>query len=136
MLNTNFVGYFLAMHPNVKARVIAEPINALCISAITEGELLFCLAKRPRAEKLHMIVQGFLQQIDVLPWDCKAAKHYGILRSLITRKRESSAPPFDLLIAAHAMSVGAVFVTQNEIFTEISDLQTQDWTVPERSYFN
>jgi tRNA(fMet)-specific endonuclease VapC len=109
LLDTSIVSYFLAMHPSVKAKVIADPVNALCTSVMTEGELRFSLAKRPQTEKLHLIVQSFLRQIDVLSWDCKAPKHYGILRILITRKGATSAPPFGLLIAAHALSVGTVF---------------------------
>ena len=42
MLDTNIVG-----------RVVAMPMAALCVSVITEGALLFALAKRPEATRLH-----------------------------------------------------------------------------------
>jgi len=35
-------------------RLVDVPMDALCISAITEGELLFGLAKRPGAKQLHL----------------------------------------------------------------------------------
>ncbi len=34
----------------------------------------------------------------------------------------------DLLIAAHALSVGAVLVTNVRAFEQITDLQREDWT--------
>ncbi len=35
---------------------------------------------------------------------------------------------FDLVIAAHALSVGAVLVTNVRAFEQITDLQREDWT--------
>ena len=50
MLDTNTVSHLLRAHPSVARRVVAVPMASLCISAITEGELLFGLAKRPSAK--------------------------------------------------------------------------------------
>lgn len=51
MLDTNSVSHLLRAHPAMVRRVTAVPMAALCISAITEGELRYGLAKRPDAKR-------------------------------------------------------------------------------------
>lgn len=53
MLDTNTVSHLIKEHPAVVRHVVAVPMASLCVSAITEGELLFGLAKRPNAKRLH-----------------------------------------------------------------------------------
>ena len=81
MLDTNTVSHLIKAHPAVVQRVIAVPMAALCISAITEGELLFGLAKRPEAERLHLAVRQLLRRVDVLPWGGPIAQRYGRVRA-------------------------------------------------------
>jgi tRNA(fMet)-specific endonuclease VapC len=57
MLDTNTVSHLLKRHPVVARRVQSTPITALCISAVTQGELLFGLARRPEAAALHAVAQ-------------------------------------------------------------------------------
>lgn len=45
MLDTNTDSYLIRQHPAVARRVVAAPMAALCVSAITPGELLFGLAR-------------------------------------------------------------------------------------------
>lgn len=77
MLDTNMVSHLIKGHPIVAQHVVAVPIGSICISAITQGELLFGLAKRPEAKKLHTAVQEFLRRVDVRSWESVTAKHYG-----------------------------------------------------------
>lgn len=67
MLDANTVSHLLEAHPAVTRRVVAAPMAALCVSAITEGELLYGLAKRPEAKRLHAAVRELLKRVDVLP---------------------------------------------------------------------
>ena len=128
MLDTNTVSHLLRGHALVAQRIVAVPITSLCISAITEGELLFGLAKRPSAERLHIAAGEFLRRADVLPWDSAVAKHYGIVRADLERDGKVLSP-LDLLIAAHALAVGAVLVTNDRAFGLVAKLALQDWTV-------
>ncbi len=128
MLDTNTVSHLIKLHPSVARQVVAVPIASLCISAITEGELLFGLAKRPDAKRLHLAVREFLLRVDVMPWDATVAEYYGIVRADLERKGKILAP-LDLLIAAHAMSIGAVLVTNDKAFCQVAELQVEDWTV-------
>lgn len=127
MLDTNTVSHLIKAHPAVGRRVVASPMASLCISAITEGELLFGLAKRPEAKRLHLAVREFLRRVDVLPWDGVVAEHYGAVRADLARQGKTLAP-LDLLIATHALSIDAVLVTNDQAFSQVADLHVEDWT--------
>lgn len=131
MLDTNTVSHLLRGHSAVAGRVVAVPMASLCISAITEGELLFGLAKRPTAKQIHLAVQEFLLRVDVLPWDSTAAKLYGTVRASMAGQGKVLAP-LDLLIATHALSVGAVLVTNDHAFSQMTNLDIEDWTASSR----
>lgn len=128
MLDTNTVSSLLKAHPAVAQRVTATPMACLCVSAITEGELLFGLAKRPDAKRLHRVVRELLRRVDVLPWNSAIAERYGTLRADLERHGKILAP-LDLLIAAHALGVGAVLVTTDRAFGQVAGLPVEDWTV-------
>jgi tRNA(fMet)-specific endonuclease VapC len=127
MLDTNTVSHLLKKHPAVARRVVAAPITALCISAITQGELLFGLAKRPGARALHDAVWEFLRRVDVLPWDATTAPVYGTVRAATQRKGRVLAP-MDLLIGAHALTIDAILVTNDRVFGQLPGLSIEDWT--------
>ena len=127
MLDTNTVSHLVKEHPSVARRVVATPITSLCISVITEGELLFGLAKRPDAKQLHIVVGELLRRLDVLPWDSAVAERYVTLRANMERQGKILSP-LDLLIATHALAVGAVLVTNDRAFDQVVGLSIENWT--------
>lgn len=131
MLDTNTVSHLLRKHPAVARRVVAVPITSLCISAITQGELLFGLAKRPDAAALHAAVREFLRRVDVLPWDANTSEVYGPARAATHREGRVLAP-IDLLIGLHALSINAVLVTNDHAFALLPGLFVEDWTEDSR----
>lgn len=128
MLDTNTVSHLVKRHPLVSRRVVEVPMASLCMSAITAGELWYGLAKRPDAVRLHAIVTELIRRIDVLPWDRSAAERYGMVRAAMERTGRTLGS-LDLLIAAHALDVGAVLVTNDRAFSQFADLQIENWTV-------
>ena len=126
LLDTNTISQLIRAHPAVSRRMTTSPMASLCISAITQGELLFGLAKRPDATRLHRAVRELLRRVDVLPWDSAAAERYGSIRAAMTRLGKVLAP-LDLLIAAHALSLGAVLVTNDGSFGMVETLSIEDW---------
>jgi tRNA(fMet)-specific endonuclease VapC len=128
MLDTNTVSHLLKAHAGVSRRVKAMPMAALCISAITEGEMLFGLAKRPQAKRLHSAVRELLRRLDVRPWDSAAAEYYGPVRADMDRRGKTLAP-LDLLIAAHALEAGAILVTNDRAFEHVDGLFIEDWAM-------
>ena len=131
MLDTNTVSHLLKKHATVSRRVVAVPITSLCISAITQGELLFGLARRPDATALHAAVREFLRRVDVLPWDAATSEVYGPARAAIQRQGRVLAP-MDLLIGSHALSIEAVLVTNDRVFGQLPGLSIEDWTEQSR----
>jgi tRNA(fMet)-specific endonuclease VapC len=128
MFDTNTVSHLLKKHPEVARRVVAVPMASLCLSVVTEGELLFGLARRPEARKLHLAVREFLQRIDVLSWDSAIAERYGTVRADMESQGRILAP-LDLLIATHALGVGAILVTNDGAFGQVANLSIEDWTI-------
>lgn len=126
MLDTNTASHLIKGHPGVSRRVVSVPMASLCVSSITAGELLFGLAKRPDAKQLHLAVKELLLRVDVLPWDSTVAACYGEVRADMQRQGKLLGP-LDLLIAAHALGVGAVLVTNDRAFCQVTDLHVEDW---------
>lgn len=127
MLDTNAVAHLLKRHAAVLQHVLAVPMASLCISAITEGELRFGLAKRPQATRLHQAVDEFLLRVDALSWDSAAADTYSTVRAALESRGRGLAP-LDVLIAAHALSTGCVLVTSDRAFAQVPGLALEDWT--------
>lgn len=127
MLDTNTVSHILKGNPQALKNLSRTPMANVCISVITEGELRFGIAKRPQATRLQQIVGEFLQRITVEPWESSTADTYGRLRASLEASGKVVGA-LDLLIAAHALDLNAVLVTNDAGFCKITHLKTEDWT--------
>jgi len=128
MLDTNTISQLIRAQPMVVGRVTATSMASLCMSAITQGELAFGLARRPEATRLHLAVRELLRRIDVMPWDSAVAECYGTVQAAMTQLGKVLAP-LDMLIAAHALSLGAVLVTGDRAFGMVNALAIEDWSM-------
>lgn len=126
MLDTNTVSHLLKGHPGVIKNLSAMPMTSVCISSITEAELLYGLAKRPSAQRLAGLVTAFLKTVDILPWGSQAAKAYGSSRA-VGERRGQCLGTLDGLIAAHSLSLGMTLVTSDKAFRLVEGLEVQDW---------
>ena len=127
MLDTNTVSHFLKQHPKVTKRITSIPMDSLCLSVVSEGELRYGLARKPQAKNLHKVVQEFLKRIDVLAWSSDVAQHYGNLRAEL-ESEGNKLGALDMQIAAHAFSIGATLVTNDQAFKKVKKLKVEDWT--------
>ena len=127
MLDTNMASYIVrGPSAALAARLVAVPMAQLCVSSVTQGELLFGVARKPGATSLQVAVREFLARVDVLDWDCAAATRYGALRAAL----ETNGTPLgnlDTLIAAHALATGAVLVTNDQAFAPVPGLVVENW---------
>jgi tRNA(fMet)-specific endonuclease VapC len=114
-------------HPKVTKRITSLPMDSLCLSVVSEGELRYGLARKPEAKNLHKVVQEFLKRIDVLAWSSDVAQHYGNLRAELEAKGNRLGA-LDMQIAAHAFSIGATLVTNDQAFKKVKKLKVEDWT--------
>jgi len=122
MLDTNTASYVIKGEPiSIREHLKKVPMASICISAVTEAELLLGVAKKPEAIHLPLIVKEFLSRVEILPWDSGAAKAYAELRSTCEGKGKSLGA-MDMLIAAHSISSRSVLVTSDTAFYQVSDL--------------
>ena len=128
MLDTNTVSSLIKENPIVSKRIASLPMDRLCLSVISEGELLYGLAKKPKAHHLHRVVRELFKRVDVLVWDSEVAAFYGSLRSELASSGNLLGP-LDMQIAAHAAQVGAVLVTNDKAFKRVHKLMVEDWTI-------
>jgi len=130
MLDTNIASYLIrGPNPALAARLRGIQMTQLCISSVTQGELLYGLARKPGATNLQIAVREFLARVEVLAWDSVAATRYGVLRAAL----EAGGTPLgnlDTLIAAHALATQAVLVSNDQAFRRVPTLTVENWTEP------
>ncbi|ABD08423.1 PilT protein-like [Rhodopseudomonas palustris HaA2] len=127
LLDTNILSDLIRNPQGAAARRIAKVGEAgVCTSIIVASELRYGCAKSGSA-KLSKAVGDLLGEIDVLPFEAPADAEYGAIRSAL----ESAGTPIgsnDLLIAAHAKSLGAIMVTANtQEFKRVRGLKVENW---------
>lgn len=128
MLDTDTSSYIIKSRPDaVRLRFNKLESSQLCISVITEAELRYGVKSAGGARNLRLYVEDFVRRLTVLPWSREAAEHYADIRVHL----ELAGTPIgnmDLLIAAHARSVGAILVTNNEKhFRRVGGLAVESW---------
>ncbi|MBI2920097.1 MAG: PIN domain-containing protein [Planctomycetes bacterium] len=126
MLDTDTVSFAMRGQGRVAARVLEHRPSQLCISAITLAELRFGAEKR-RSRKLHRLIDTFVEAVAALPLDQHAADRFGVVAASLARRGEPIGA-FDTLMAAHALSLGLVFVTNNvRHFARVAGRRTENW---------
>src|SRR5258706_8071363 len=111
MLDTDIVSYALDGVRKVAQEVSAYHPSEICISSITLAELQFGAARRG-APKLKAVIDVFAKTIVVAPFDKAAAERFAIVGTALYAKG-TPIGQFDTLIAAHALSLNLILVTNN-----------------------
>jgi tRNA(fMet)-specific endonuclease VapC len=131
LLDTNTLSY-IAKGRSPAARARLQSLGAgdvACISSITEAEVRYGLAKRPQAQALRAAIEGLLFKLQILPWGSKEAAAYGSLRARL-KASGSVLSELDLLIAAQAIALGVVLVTNDKALARIKELHgTVNWAI-------
>jgi len=132
MLDTNTASYVIKGHPpEVRQRLAALPMNGIVMSAVTQAELWYGLARKGYPAKIARVVRELALRMPALPWDSQAAQAYGDLRAVCT-ERGIALGALDMMIAAHAIAAKAVLVTHDKTFGHIPGgmLALEDWVAP------
>ena len=129
MLDTNMASYIIkGANETARKRLETVPMASVCISSVTQAELLRGVAKKPEAKQLPLIVNEFLLRVEILPWDSRAAEAWANLRTRF-EKEGKALGAMDMLIAAHAASSGSILVTNDKAFYNVkTHLVLEDWT--------
>ncbi|MCC6736903.1 MAG: PIN domain-containing protein [Bauldia sp.] len=105
--------------------VVAD--DAVATSVVAAAELRFGAARK-RSPSLSKAVEGVLLRIGILPLDSPADETCATLRADLERRGRPLSGN-DLLIAAHALSLGMVLVTADEAFGGVPGLAVENWLV-------
>lgn len=104
----------------------ASSPGALCTSVVVACEMHFG-AKRVSSARLREKIDTLLDFIPTLPLDRLIVEHYAALRTHLTAAGTPIGPN-DTLIAAHALALDAILVTDNEEkFRRVPGLQVENW---------
>lgn len=128
MLDTNICIYIIKQQPvAVLKRFLEYQIGDIGISSITLSELRYGVAKSTHQDKNTKALDEFITPLEVVSFDEEAAHIYGDIRAAL-EKAGTPIGAMDMLIAAHAVSLGIPLVTNNtREFVRIPTLNIIDW---------
>lgn len=129
MLDTDTCIYLMNQRDPSMLATFEQHAKAICISAIAHAELCYGVEHSMRVERNRQELAQFVVDLDVVAFDKVAGDHYGEIREMLARDGMTIGAN-DLLIAAHARSMSAVLVTNNQKeFGRVPDLKTENWVV-------
>ncbi len=130
LLDTNAVSE-LVRHPQGK---IAERIGdvgeaRVCTSIVVAAELRYGAHKKG-SPRLTAQLEAVLNALEILPLEAPADEAYGRVRTVLERAGQPIGGN-DLLIAAQALALGLVVVTDNDReFGRVPGLTVENWLRP------
>ncbi|WP_228257895.1 type II toxin-antitoxin system tRNA(fMet)-specific endonuclease VapC [Pseudoxanthomonas winnipegensis] len=127
LLDTNICIYIINRRPpRVFEHFAGLQIGQVAISSITGAELDYGVAKSG-SQRNRQALDKFLAPLDVLSFDEAAMRRYGALRSGLERQG-TPIGAMDQLIAAHALALDAVLVSNNlREFERVPGLRLENW---------
>ena len=127
LLDTNTVSDMLRNpngRPARRCRILGH--GNVSISAIVAAELRFGAIRRGDPA-LARRLDEFIDSVDVRPFEAPADAFYGVLRARL-ETTGSVIGAVDLFIAAHALALDRILVTDNEReFGRIEGLTVENW---------
>ena len=128
MLDTNIVSHIMQGRDTALLQKLAQvAVGDVVISSVTLAEVEYGLARKGHPLRLKNALDQLLLRIDVLPWDESVARCYGELCASL-EARGISLSDMDMMIAAHAVSVGATLVSRDKVFGQMPErLQVAVW---------
>jgi tRNA(fMet)-specific endonuclease VapC len=128
MLDTDTCSYIMKRSSSaILDKLRTVPPADVCISVITRAELTYGVEISPRREQDEAALEALLRHAVVLDFPEEAAAHYGAIRADLKRRGKMIGAN-DLLIAAHARSLGLTLVTNNTSeFDRVEGLAIENW---------
>ena len=121
-LDTNICIYLIRKHPPEIAKKFNEfRKGEIAISSITWAELCCGITKDGAP-----YVKALLNELEVAPFGLEEGEMYGRLTELFPNRRAN----LDRMIAAHAITAGAILVTNNQadfLIYESAGLRMENW---------
>jgi tRNA(fMet)-specific endonuclease VapC len=129
LLDTNMCIYLIKNQPAEVARRFAQcSVGDVLMSSITYAELQYGVAVSADPDEARSKLASLVEDIPVAPFDAAAGAAYGPIRQAT---RDAKKDAHDKLIAAHAVALDAVLVTNNERdFARYPGLTIENWLRP------
>ena len=128
LLDTNIVIYTMKNRPPQVKRHFQQHHGRMGISTVTLGELVFGAEHSQQVERNLADIEAFAARLEVLPFDNKAAYHFGQIRAALYRAGRPIGP-YDMMIAGQARASGLKLVTNNvKEFERVPGLLFEDWS--------
>ena len=128
MLDTDTCAFVLRRTSDkLLERIQAVPVVQQVMSDVTYAELLYGVRMSSKKKANQAAVDALASHVAILEWSQDAARHYAEIR-IDLKKKGSMVGANDLMIAAHARSLGAVVVTNNtKDFARVKGLKLENW---------
>ncbi|MDR1307971.1 MAG: type II toxin-antitoxin system VapC family toxin [Treponema sp.] len=128
LLDTNICIYIINKHPSkIITRLEKYKPSEVKISSITVAEMEYGASKSEYREKNRKALKNFLSPFEIINFDSTDAEIYGIIRAELERTGNIIGP-YDMQLAAQALSAGYVFVTNNiREFKKVKNLKLENW---------
>ncbi len=128
LLDTNTCIYIIKQKPpEILQKFNAYNVGDIGISSITVAELEFGVQKSHFPEKNQQALAQFLLPLTIVDFDAAAANIYGKIRATLT-KQGTPIGSLDTLIAAHALSLQVILITNNvKEFSRVPNLKLENW---------
>lgn len=128
LLDTNaWVDYLTGRYPTVVTRIQESRPDDLCLSSVVMAELRYGAEKRQRKKSNHDLLDTLAREVRCVDFDLDGARIYGELRTALV-ERGSPLGPYDMMIAAHSLSLDLIMVTDNEReFKRVKSLRVENW---------
>jgi len=132
LLDTNTCIDLMRKQPDVVKRMFAVAPGDCFVSTVSTYELYTGIAKCAAPDRERAKVDLLLRTLNELAFDQTAAREAGKARGALESQGEMIGP-YDLLIAAQALSSGLTLVTSNtKEFLRVPGLIAEDWRIPLR----
>ena len=128
MLDTDTCAFILRRSSQeLLDRIQTVPLEHQVMSMVTLAELLYGVQLSSRKKENRAAVDVLSRHLSVIDWTRDAAEHYADIRADLKKKGQLIGSN-DLMIAAHARSLGAIVVTNNvKDFRRVKGLRHENW---------
>lgn len=126
-LDSNTIIFYFKNKGNVAKQLHSKSRSELAISAIVAFELTAGASKSGNPKKAINLLNEFLSEIAVLPFDLSCAREAANIRKQLESEGRTIGP-FDILIAGAALAAKSILVTNNTAeFSRVKGLALEDW---------
>lgn len=130
VLDTNIVSLAMAGDPAVLERMFSLPRTDVLVPQPVIAEIEYGIARLPESERRRRLaerLQRFVENASDIPWTSGVSRAFGVTKADL-EARGQRIEDFDVAIAAHALALEAVMVSDNTAHLgRIRGLRLENW---------